>query len=213
MEQGLKSSFHYDRCYKIFTKLYENLTANPTQVSLEEREKKDLISDTTYTYGEVNFYSFVQILELAAPKAGDIFYDLGSGAGKAVFIAWLVGNFGKVLGVEKLQSLYDLSLTLCDKLRAIPEVEQLKKDPNTIKFLNQDILETDFSDGDIIFLQSTCFSGHMWDGIMAKLQKLKPGTRVIVSTKLLNMGGFELKHQKLFLMSWGLSRVSIYERI
>jgi precorrin-6B methylase 2 len=212
MERGWKSSVHYDRCLKILTKLYENVS--PFSISLEERKLKNIQADKSFTYGEVVFYSFAQILELAQPKPGEIFYDLGCGAGKPVFIAALVFDFAKACGVEKLENLYKLCVTLNEKLPTLPEVKELPADKKiNIQFINDDFLKVDISEADIVFINATCFHGDLWDAILARLLKLKVGARVILTTRIINIGGFKLKHQSLFLMSWGLSQVSIYERI
>lgn len=211
MEQGWKSSIHYDRCYRIFTKLYED--TSPVSLSMTERREKGLENDSSLTYGEVNFYSFVQILELAAPKEGEIFYDLGSGAGKAVFIAGLVFDFTKVCGVEKLDSLYQMSTTALDKLWTLPQLKELHGKKMNFQFIHDDLLTVDFSEASIVFLQATCFYGPIWDQLMVKLLMLKVGTRVIITTRKLEIGGFKLNNKNQFLMSWGLCTVSIYERV
>lgn len=212
MERGWKSSVHYDRCRRIFDQVYEDV--NPYAVSLKEREDKDLKNDNTYVYGEVKFFSFAQILEMAEPKPGEVFYDLGSGGGKGVFIAGLVFDFSKALGVEKLDSLYALSNSLVDKLSTIATVKELPAHKKiNIQFIHSDMLDVDISDADIVFINATCFKDKLWDGIVAKLLNLKVGSRVILTSKDLNVGGFKLKHRNMYLMSWGLSQVSIYERI
>lgn len=212
MERGWKSSVHYDRCLKIMTALFKNVS--PFSVSLEERKLKNIQSDKSFTYGEVVFYSFAQILELAQPKSGEIFYDLGCGAGKPVFIAALIYDLAKACGVEKLESLYKLCITLNEKLPTLPEIKELPADKKiNIEFINEDLLNVDISEADIVFINATCFYGDFWDAILGKLLKLKVGARVILITRIINTGGFKLKHQNLFLMSWGLSQVSIYERI
>jgi hypothetical protein len=40
------------------------------------------VASTSLTYGEVDFYSFANILEKANPKLGETFVDLGHGTGK-----------------------------------------------------------------------------------------------------------------------------------
>lgn len=212
MERGWKSSIHYDRCFKIFTKLYQDI--KPMEISMKERQEKQIDADKSFTYGEVVFYSFVQILESAHPKQGEIFYDLGSGAGKAVFIAGLVFDLSKALGIEKLDGLYEISHSLVEKLPSIPEVSELPADKKiNIQFIHDDFLKVKISDGNIVFVNATCFSGEIWDGLMIQLLTLKKGARVIITSKTIEIGGFAMKHQNLYLMTWGLSKVSIYERL
>jgi SAM-dependent methyltransferase len=202
-EKGWVTTVHFDRCSRILRRLYHDI--NPAAISMEARKKQGLSEDPTYTHGEVTFYSFVNILEMADPKAGEVFYDLGSGSGKAVFIAGLAFDFKKACGVEKLDDLYNLSMTLLAKL---------KNEKNNISFIHGDFLSQDITDGDVIFINATCFRGQMFHDIITKLRKLKPGTRIIFgSANLAGIGGFELIYCNLHLMSWGLSTVRIYRRI
>jgi precorrin-6B methylase 2 len=61
---------------------------------------------TEFTYGEVLFHYFIPILGLAKPKQGEIFWDLGCGAGKPMAIASLMyPMLKKVCGVELLDGL------------------------------------------------------------------------------------------------------------
>lgn len=212
-ERGWKSTIHYDRCLTIFKNLYTNI--NPMETSLNERRKKEIMGDVTYTYGEVTYYSFVRIVEKAEPQIGDVFYDLGSGGGKAVFIAGLVFDFSKACGIEKLENLYELSMQLVTKLQDLPERKALL--PNKVvpvEFIHGDFLEVDFSDADIVFVNATCFKGELFDALIKELLKLKVGTRIILgSASLDEIGGFELKYQHHHLMSWGLSHIRIYKRV
>ncbi|MBA2655042.1 MAG: hypothetical protein H0U71_08280 [Gammaproteobacteria bacterium] len=212
-ERGWSSTVHYDRCLTVFNKVYENV--NPTEISLKERHAAGMMGDTTYTYGEVVFFSFVRILERAHPQPGEVFYDLGSGAGKAVMIAELVFDFSKTCGIEKLAGLYKLSEALKNKLENLPEYQNLlSHKPLNIQFINNDFLTQDISDGDVVFINATCFRGEFFTAIIVQLLKLKVGARVILgSANLDEVGGFKPLYSNLHLMSWGLNSVNIYERI
>ena len=57
-------------------------------------------------YGEVVFYYFIPLLEYAKPKPGEVFYDLGCGAGKPLLTASLAFPKLKVCkGIEYLEGL------------------------------------------------------------------------------------------------------------
>src|SRR5262249_8238360 len=160
-----------------------------------ERKEKNLDKDDAYTYGEVTFYSFIHILEAAKPQVAETFYDLGSGAGKAVFIAALVFPFTKACGVEKLSGLYQLSCSLLDKLQNKSGYQQLVRHREVnIQFIHGDLLEQDISDGDIIFINATAFDG-LFDQLIIKLHTLKKGSRIILTSATLDeVGGFELMY-------------------
>jgi precorrin-6B methylase 2 len=211
-ERGWKSTVHYDRSLTVFRKLYEDI--NSFKLSIQERQQKNIF-DSRFTYGEVVFYSFVRILEVAEPKQDEIFYDLGSGAGKAVFIAALVFDFSKVCGIEIIDNLYQLSNRLLQKLEAMPERQELMPYKKfNIEFIHSNFFEYNISEANIVFLNATCWRGEALDTIIIKLLELKKGARIIlVTASLENIGGFQLKYSNLHLMSWGLSTVRIYQRI
>jgi hypothetical protein len=56
-------------------------------LSKDERDKKNIHDVKSLIYGEVEFPSFYNVLRKINSKPGSIFYDLGSGTGKAVFVA------------------------------------------------------------------------------------------------------------------------------
>ena len=47
----------------------------------EERDKRELLGNRDFTYGEARFYSFYPLLNLVSPQPGEVFYDLGCGTG------------------------------------------------------------------------------------------------------------------------------------
>lgn len=64
------------------------------------------------TYGEVDFFSFAIILELAETSAGSLFVDIGHGTGRAVLAAAMLRghHFRECRGVELLKPLVAASL-------------------------------------------------------------------------------------------------------
>lgn len=169
------------------------------------------ISSKEFIYGEVDILSFYTLLQKTSPKKNDIFYDLGSGAGKAVFTAAFFFELAKSCGIELLPPLYKKA---CARLE---QAEQLcigphpyAKKPSTIQFINDDFLTHDFFDADIIYIAATCLSDPTWRNLTQKMTGLKPGTRIIVATKSIDHPHFETLYEGTDLMSWGLCRVTIY---
>lgn len=60
----------------------------------------------------------MKIADAVAPGSWGVFVDLGSGLGKAVLTAHLVGGFQKCIGIELLESLHSGSLVALDKLKS-----------------------------------------------------------------------------------------------
>jgi SAM-dependent methyltransferase len=159
--------------------------------------------DYAFIYGEIDIISFIATLEVAQPKSGEIFYDLGSGAGKAVFTAALAFEFKACKGIELVPALFRLS---CQLQQQLPTLRTY------VEFIQADFLTIDFSDADIVFINAACFLGETWQAILHKLMQLKPGTRVILGAKQLPPTYFRLLEANLRYMSWGIAKVSIYQR-
>lgn len=200
-QNTLKKLFRSDYA-KISSMIYRNLR---------------FITDKEFIYGEIDFLSFHNILEKAEPKFQEIFYDLGSGAGKAVFSAALFFDLSKSCGIELLPPLH---LKARNKLRKATLFfqnfksdfeERYLKQIDTIQFINESFLTYDFYDANIIYVAATCLSAPTWENLINKMAGLKPGTRIIVATKNINHKSFEIIYQGVELMSWGLCPVNIYK--
>lgn len=61
-------------------------------LSKSEREINKLHENKSLIYGEVEFRSFSRVLRKINPAPGGVFYDLGSGTSKAVFVVRVHGN-------------------------------------------------------------------------------------------------------------------------
>lgn len=175
------------------------------------------MTDKEYIYGEIDFLSFHTILEKAEPKHREVFYDLGSGAGKAVFTAALFFDLSKSCGIELLPPLFTKAKNKLKKAilmfqnnNSNFEKKYLKK-VETIQFIHDSFLNHEFYDADIIYVAATCLSNQTWNDLIDKMASLKPGSRIIVATKSIYHDNFELIYQGVELMSWGLCPVKIYK--
>ncbi|WP_392538560.1 hypothetical protein [Legionella sp. 227] len=159
--------------------------------------------------------SFYTILERATPSNQDIFYDLGSGSGKAVLSAILFFNVKKSIGIELLPPLYEQSNTLLKKVTQRFQQHDDEKEylPQTerIQFINDSFLHYNFGDANIIYVAATCLTDATWNELISKMARLKPGSRIIVTTRTIHHEQFEPIYQGIELMSWGLCPVRIYK--
>jgi SAM-dependent methyltransferase len=162
-----------------------------------------------YTYGEISFIPFVALLSLARPNKNTIFYDLGSGAGKAVFACSMIYNVKKSCGIEIFDNLYEASEKQQKNLLEIPEYTNIAKN---ICFINADFLNYDFSDATLIFINSTGLFGETWDALNEKLDELTDVTIITTSKKLLS-DKFTLEKTTLVEMSWGIVETYIHTRL
>lgn len=196
--------------HHLFNQLYEGIDGKRISVA----ELKQLkIQDDAFVYGEIIFESFVLILQRVEPQAGEVFYDLGCGTGKALVVASLLFDFNKVIGVEILSGLHAVCKKQLIRLNHLTAKTPMFSDYQcNIKVINDDILKTDFSDGGVVFINATAFFGVLWEKMVTQLCQLKPGARVIVTSKDLPVSDFELIDDRRRLMSWGMATVRIYRR-
>lgn len=128
-EKVLLASEMFQQRFKIFDDLYRaidgfrlsykdrrELLAGNLETDLSKEEVDDL-EDHTLTYGETEFHGFRDFLQAVGAVDGQIFYDLGSGVGKAMIAAALSGIcFVKVIGIEILPSLIQCSRDVIEEL-------------------------------------------------------------------------------------------------
>lgn len=183
---------------------------NAFKISKDYRDKSNLHTDQ-FLYGEIYLVTLIKLLDIAKPRAGEIFYDFGSGSGKTVLLADKVYHFGACKGIELLPSLYELSAS---KAQVYAEFESAKKKPKptNVQFIQADFLEYDFSDANIIFINATAYKGEIFDKLVPKLKLLKSGTRIIITTLQLEDEAFDKIYQAHEVMSWGFCSVRIYQK-
>lgn len=189
---------------EILKKLYSD--TNPLMVSVNYRNIHN-ITDKSFVYGEILPEEFMNILDLVEFTSETIFYDLGSGSGKAVITAYLYKHPKKAVGIEYIPDLVEISK------KALEKLENLLNIKTSVEFIQGDIKKFDFSDADIIFFHATCFSDELMNDLYKKLQNLKKGAKIIIVTKEINDKIWELKGTYEFSFSWGIGTVRIYDKI
>lgn len=153
---------------------------------------------------------------------GGIFYDLGSGTGKAVIAMSLFAPFKKLIGFEYLEGLWNLSLrskifydkTITDKFIKYNALFTIDG-TNKIEFYNCDFFRQKWNDGFIIFVNSTCFSNDLMEkiGIKAMIECEVDTIVITISKKLSNLNDdWECKNVFKRVMSWGVGSIYIYIR-
>ena len=188
----------------IFERLYQGIDG--FQLSLQARDGS---TDPSYLYGEIECQAFAAALSLAQPKATDVFYDLGSGCGKAVIAAALTYPMKAYRGIEVLAPLHSAAITVRERLSGLSQASKLAE---KIQFIHDDFLQHDFSDASVIFINATGFFSPLWEAIVAQLEQLPPGIRLLVSSKRLPTPAFELMHETQVLMSWGACHLRVYNK-
>lgn len=198
-------------CLKIVNQLYENISG--LAVSVQDRNKLE-VNDSSLTYGELTDQSLTEILEVVNPQPGEVFYDLGSGAGKPVLWASVLYDWSKCCGIELLEGLYSLSVGQSQKFLAHPKIRTLLSSRKlNIQFFNENFLNFNFSDAKVILINATAFSYDLWQSLLKIVLTLPKDVRIITMTKKINTDEFELIHSGFYLMSWGMNSVNIYKKV
>lgn len=155
-----------------------------------------------FNYGEIDFHSFYDILLQTTPQPDEVFYDLGSGTGKAVSLAALAFPFTKCIGVEKLNELH---IAATETTRSLQQKQ--------ILLINDDFLNIDFTNGDVIYLNSYFFNKEIQNkSFIRQVESLKPGTRIIFVHTPLVIPSLSLIYKSNYLFSWGNATVYIMKK-
>lgn len=193
-------------------------SARSRRISRQDRQRFNK-QDDSFTYGEVDCLSFMTTLEKAQPKPSEIFFDLGSGAGKAVMTAALTFDLAQSVGVELLPGLCELAKERVKKAQTMlmsydsPFSETSLERLSRIQIITDDFLHVDITHCDILFINATCLNYATWQHIQEKLLQLRSGSRVIVTTKKILHEQFQLLYQGRTLMSWGMNSIHIYVKL
>jgi hypothetical protein len=200
-----KNALALDKHARVFQELYAQVDG--FTLSRQARKTKDAVE---YVYGEIVFEPFIALLSLCKPNSSTVFYDLGSGTGKAVLACTMVFNVNKSCGIELFPSLHQAAILQQQHLREIPEYQA---QADSIAFINGDFIKTELSDASLIFINSTTFFGETWELISKHLEQIKPGSLVISTSKPLHSASFIILRKTEVAMSWGIVFAFIQRRI
>lgn len=126
-------------------------------------------------YHELPPESLMGLFRKIPLKAGETFYDLGSGTGKLVLTAWLLGM--KAIGVELAEGRFAASCAASRKLLAQKDLPA--GGAHGPLFVSGSFTEVDMSDADVIFSDSLLFSDKVMEKLATAARRTKPGTRII----------------------------------
>ena len=208
---ALRKKQQHKTTQRILTQLYND--TNSAEISTQERSRLNTDADD-FVYGEIEFSTFTHILAKVQPQPTEIFYDLGCGAGKAILSAALNFDLAEIIGIELLPGLCQLANEKFEYAKLLVKDNHFYLNRLTrLTIINDDLYRCDISDGDIIFINATCFHYTNWKKIQDKLLSLKIGSRVIVTTKSIDHDYFLHLSRQFELMSWGINSVNTYKKI
>jgi len=161
---------------KLVTDLYLDKASSflPEDIRRDRAECEEACgSDKAAGYGEIVLDHFIDMLDNYGAHAGQVFYDLGSGLGQLVFTAGLLGL--DATGIEIVKQRH---------LMAVAAVEQAEKQGigethGSISHIHGSFYDVDFSNADIVFINSVMFSDGMMRILGEKARSMKHGSRII----------------------------------
>jgi hypothetical protein len=199
-----QKTLHLQNHEEVFHQIYQG--ANGYLLSQHARQGHDAME---YTYGEITFLSFIALLSLAKPDKNTVFYDLGSGIGKAVVACSMVFSVRKSVGVELFPELY---FDACKRVEQLASIKNYTDPAKKIKFVLGDFLEVYLEDATLVFINSTAFFGPTWEKLCARLDHLSHLNTVITTSKALVCDNFSLVKCTQVEMSWGVVFAYIHTR-
>ncbi|MDP3705260.1 MAG: hypothetical protein Q8R24_05065 [Legionellaceae bacterium] len=193
-------------CTQKHSKTLQKISAdiNGFALSRQARAKGDALE---YVYGEIDFLSFIALLTLTKPDHNTVFYDLGSGTGKAVFACSMIFPVKKSCGIELFHELHLAARTQLKQLLKLSDYEVVAR---RIHFIQGNFLQTDFYDATLIFINATGYFGDTWIALNNRLEDLPIGTIVITTTKQLLSSRYTIQRVTAVQMSWGIVRAYIH---
>ena len=204
-----------DESFAVYTEIFSDTSLEVGKtLSKGERDDKQLNDEKSLIYGEVDYSSFYRVLRKINPAAGGTFYDLGSGTGKAVIAARLACDFSRCLGIEILESLHTQGAMIMHRFNEQFQDLLSAGMHQMAAVFEGSFLSYDWSDGDVVFANSTCFDEKLMGDMAAMARNLKPGAFFVTFTKGLNIpDAFEVIERKRYRMSWGPATVFIHRRL
>lgn len=200
-----RKSLNLDEHQAVFQELYQDTDG----YALSSQERQRVPDAIEYTYGEIEFLPFIALLSLVKPDAQTVFYDLGSGTGKAVLACAMVYPVHAAVGVELFPALYQRACDQRNTLAIMPDYAERIK--NT-RFIHGNFLEVIAEDATLIFINSTTILGDTWERLSAHIESLPSLKTVITTTKPLCSLQFLPSMSTRIQMSWGVVLAYIHSR-
>ena len=114
-------------------------------------------------------------------------------------------------GIEYLEGLSKLAEEICKKFKE--ECDESGVKCASIEAVQGDILQDDWSDGDIIFANSPLFTPDLLAGMTDKFKHLKKGSRIISLQDLPQRDYLQQYASIRIMFSWGMHFTNYYNVI
>lgn len=152
-----------------------------------------------FRFGETPFMTGMKILKMAGVKETDVFYDLGAGRGKMMFLAALATGC-RAVGLEFLASYSIIGQRIIHNLGL----------EDRIDLRHADILEADLGEATVLFSAATSWSPTTKERLLERVPELAGGTRWVSVGWELRHPNLELRAAQRMLFSWGYDNAWYY---
>ena len=134
-------------------------------------------------YGEVQAAAFARCLEWVQPVAGEVFFDLGSGTGKAVLTAAALHPFAAATGIEIQPRLHEAALAARRAFESI-DGASLRAERTALECGDAFAGDSAWAEtADVVFCTTTCFTPELRAALERGVARLRAGARLIVTTQ------------------------------
>jgi SAM-dependent methyltransferase len=151
-----------------------------------------------FRFGETPWFTGRQLLAWAEVGPEDVFYDLGCGRGKMVFLAALDRGC-RAVGIELLPGYVRIARKIAARLRL-----------SRVRFERQDFSDVNLAEASVVFVAGSIFSPTTRTLLEDLLEQLSPGAQWLSVSWPTRHPALELVGQREFLFSWGRERVFRY---
>ena len=223
MEKQKRESALLKATKPIYNSLYGSVTPEIiNEISRKQRKTMKKGDHVSLAYSEVPYDSVFKVIgqlhRLGLDEESEgTFVDLGSGVGNVIYGALLAHDFNVVVGIEILSDLHDIACEVRELWDSeVRKPLPLRKQETVVKLVRGDCCHIDWSYGDVVFANSTCFDNATMGNLARLACDMKPlAFLVCISTKLPSniVGSYMDLVQTISLeTSWGMASSYIYRR-
>jgi len=174
---------HASHALRELDKAYKGHATDPSYIKVKERKAEELVQSLdepveAAAYGEILPTSIIRLLDHVDARPGQRYYDLGSGFGKTVLLAALLGF--NATGVELVDQRWGAACSALQEAKSggLRRDDAKKTDAS---FKKGSFLDIDFSDADVVFTASVFWTPEMMNGIADHAKMMKPGGKIITA--------------------------------
>jgi SAM-dependent methyltransferase len=151
--------------------------------------RPDDSADGQLVYGDTPSPVMYRLFKRWGLGPTDCFYDLGCGCGTVVFTAGLLAR--RAIGVDLVPRVIDFCQRSAGVLKAA-----------NVEFRQADILTTDLSDANFLYIACTTFPKEFRLQLRKKLAECAPGTKIVSVTHPLDGGSIKHIAEVPLIFSW-----------